>query len=61
MDVFAWSHKDMPGIAPEHAMHSLNLDPAFPPVHQKQRKFAPEHDKAINDEVDKMLEIGAIE
>ena len=40
MDVFAWSYKDMPGIAPEHAMHSLNIDLAFPPVHQKQRKFA---------------------
>ena len=26
MDVFAWSHKDMSGIAPEHGMHSLNLD-----------------------------------
>ena len=35
MDVFAWSHKDMPGIAPEHAMHSLNLDPDFPPLRQK--------------------------
>ena len=35
MDVFAWSHKDMPGIAPEHAMHILNIDPTFPPVRQK--------------------------
>ena len=33
MNVFVWYHKDMPGIAPEHAMHSLNIDPAFPPVH----------------------------
>ena len=32
MDVFAWSRKDMPRIAPEHAMHNLNIDPAFPPV-----------------------------
>ena len=30
MDVFAWSHKDMPRIAPEHTMHRLNLDPVFP-------------------------------
>ena len=30
MDVFAWSHKDMPGIAPEHVMHSLNIDSTFP-------------------------------
>ena len=32
MDVFAWSHKDMPRIAPEHVMQSLNFNPAFPPV-----------------------------
>ena len=42
MDVFSWSHKDMPGIATEHAVHNLNIDPAFPPVRQKQRMFAPE-------------------
>ena len=59
-DVFAWSHKDMPGIAPEHAVHSLKIDPAFPPVRQKQRRFAPEPNKTINDEVDRLLEIGAI-
>ena len=61
MDVFAWSHKDMPGIAPEHTVHCLNIDPAFPPVRQKQRRFSPERDKGINDEVDRLLEIGAIE
>ena len=51
IDDFAWSHKDMPGIAPEHTVHNLNIDPAFPPVHQKQRRFAPELDKVINDEL----------
>ena len=61
MDVFAWSHKDIPGITPEHAVHSLNIDHAFPPVRQKQRRFAAERDKAINDEVDRLLEIRAIE
>ena len=30
MDVFAWSHKDMLGIAPEHAVHILKIDPTFP-------------------------------
>ena len=28
MNVFTWSHKDMSGIALEHAMHNLNIDPA---------------------------------
>ena len=41
MDVFAWSHKDMPGITPEHVMHSLNIDPTFPLVRQKQKGFCP--------------------
>ena len=61
MDVFAWSHKDIPGIAREHTVHNLNIDPEFPPIRQKQRRFASERDKVINDEVDKLLEIGAIE
>ena len=61
MDVFAQSHKDMPGIAPEHAVHCMKIDPAFPLVRQKQRRFAPEQSKSINDEVDRLLEIGAIE
>ena len=58
MNVFAWSHKDMPGIAPEQAVHSLKIDHAFPPVRQKQRRFVPERNNAINDEVDRLLEIG---
>ena len=61
IDVFAWSHKDMSGIALEHAVHSLKIDPAFPPAHQKQRRFALKRNKAINDEVDILLEIGTIE
>ena len=61
IDVFAWSHKDVPGITPEHAVHSLKIDPAFKPVRHKQRRFSPERNKAINDEVDRLLEIGAIE
>ena len=61
MDVFAWPHKDMIGIVPEHAVHSLNIDPVFPPIHQKQRRFALERGKAINDEVDRLLKIGVIE
>ena len=40
-DVFALSHTNMPGIAPEHAVHSLNIDPTFLPIHQKKRRFAP--------------------
>ena len=35
IDVFAWFHKDMPRIAPEHAVHTLKIDPAFPPICQR--------------------------
>ena len=42
IDVFAWSHEDMPGIAPEVIQHRLNMDPERKPVQQKRRVFAPE-------------------
>ncbi|PON79267.1 hypothetical protein PanWU01x14_013830 [Parasponia andersonii] len=59
-DVFAWSHDDMPGIDPAHSCHRLNIDPHFPTVRQKPRRFAPEKNKAINKEVEKLLESGLI-
>ena len=31
-DVFAWSHKDMPGIDPSVMVHRLNVSPAFPSI-----------------------------
>ena len=39
-DVFAWSHKDMPGIDPLVMVHKLNVSPSFPPIQQKKRVFA---------------------
>ena len=41
-DVFAWSHRDIPGVDLEMAMHNLNIDPKYLPVRQKKRRFAPE-------------------
>ena len=41
-DCFAWSHQDMTGIDPEMMTHQLHVDPDYPPVRQKRRKFAPE-------------------
>ena len=32
LDVFAWSHEDMPGIAPEIIQHKLNVNPDKKPV-----------------------------
>ena len=51
IDVFAWSHEDMPGIDPSVITHRLNVCPSSKPVRQKKRVFAPERDNAIKDEV----------
>ena len=59
-DVFAWKQVDMGGIDPTVITHRLNISPSFKPVKQKQRSFAPERQKAINEEVGKLLQAGAI-
>ena len=59
-DVFAWKQADMGGIDPAIITHRLNVNPYFNPVKQKRRSFAPERQKAINEEVDKLLQAGAI-
>ncbi|XP_059625366.1 uncharacterized protein LOC132268551 [Cornus florida] len=57
-DVFAWSHLDMPGIDPSVSCHSLNVNPNAKPVKQKQRRFAPERNRIITEEVDRLLDAG---
>ena len=55
IDVFAWSHKDMPGIDPSVITHRLNVCPSFKPIRQKKRVFAPERGNAVKDEVQKLM------
>ena len=55
LDVLAWSHEDMPGIATEVIHHLLNVDLERKPIQQRRRVFAPERNKAIMDEVNKLL------
>ena len=43
IDVFAWSHEDMPGISPK-IIQNLNMDPERKPVQQRRRAFALERD-----------------
>ena len=59
-DVFAWKQADMGGIDPTVITHKLNTNPSFKPVKQKSRSFASERQKAINEEVGKLLQAGAI-
>ena len=54
IDVFAWSHKDMPGINPSVISHCLNVCPSTKPVRQKKRVFATEREIAIKKEVQKL-------
>uniref|UniRef100_A0A2N9HDB7 Uncharacterized protein n=1 Tax=Fagus sylvatica TaxID=28930 RepID=A0A2N9HDB7_FAGSY len=60
LDVFAWTHDDMPGIDPATICHKLNVNPSIRPIKQKRRVFAPDRNQAISDEVEKLLTAGFI-
>ena len=60
MEVFAWKQEDMGGVDPKVITHRLNVNPFFKPVKQKRRSFALERQKAINEEVGKLLQAKAI-
>ena len=51
----------MPGIDPSVIVHRLNVLPSFSPIRQKKRVFAQERDKAIAEEVRKLLEVDFIQ
>ena len=55
LDVFAWSHENMPGIPTEIIQHKLNMNPESRLVQQRQRVFAPERDQVVRDEVARLL------
>ena len=61
LDVFAWSHEDMPGISPKVIQHKLNVDPEKKPVQQRRQAFAPERNQAITNEVSKLVSAGFIQ
>ena len=60
MEVFAWKQEDMGGINPIVITHRLNVSPSLKPIKQKRRSFTPERKKAINEEVDKLLQANTI-
>ena len=55
LDMFTWSHKDMPGIPANIIQHHLNMDSEKQPIQQRRRVFTPERNKAFMDEMDKLL------
>jgi hypothetical protein len=60
-DIFAWSYKEMPGLDTDIAVHRLSIDPAYKPVKQTPRKFHPDLEVRIVEEVDKLIAAGFIE
>ncbi|KAK1411206.1 hypothetical protein QVD17_37752 [Tagetes erecta] len=57
---FAWKHEDMTGISKDIITHKLSVDPSFRPIHQQRRKYAPERNVVIQEEVDRLLRAGMI-
>ncbi|GJY83181.1 hypothetical protein Tco_0496557 [Tanacetum coccineum] len=58
LDVFAWKPADMTGVPRSIAEHRLNIREGCPPVRQKKRGQAPERNKAIQEEVEKLVDAG---
>nr|GEX90467.1 reverse transcriptase domain-containing protein [Tanacetum cinerariifolium] len=60
LDIFAWQPSDMTGVSRSVAEHRLNIREGCPPVRQKKRGQAPERARAIQAEVQKLVEAGII-
>nr|GEV47774.1 reverse transcriptase domain-containing protein [Tanacetum cinerariifolium] len=58
LDIFAWQPSDMIGVPRSIAEHRLNIREGYSHVRQKKRGQAPEHAKAIQVEVQKLVEAG---
>ena len=50
----------MEGIDAEVICRSLNVDPSYPPKHQKRRPMNPERYETLKEEVDKLINNGFI-
>ncbi|GKD95975.1 reverse transcriptase domain-containing protein [Tanacetum coccineum] len=56
LDIFAWKPADMTGV-PRHAVeHRLNVREGCLPIRQKKRGQAPKRNKAIQEEVEKLVD-----
>nr|GEU99088.1 reverse transcriptase domain-containing protein [Tanacetum cinerariifolium] len=58
LDIFSWQPSDMIGVPRSVAEHRLNIREGYSPVRQKKRGQAPERAKAIQTEVQKLVEVG---
>ncbi|GJY05254.1 reverse transcriptase domain-containing protein [Tanacetum coccineum] len=60
LDMFAWKPPDMTGVPRHIAEHRLNVREGCPPARQKKRSQAPERNKVIQEEVERLMEAGII-
>nr|GEV43915.1 reverse transcriptase domain-containing protein [Tanacetum cinerariifolium] len=58
LDIFAWQPSGMTGVPRSIAEHRLNIREGYSPVRQKKKGQAPERAKAIQAEVQKLVEAG---
>nr|GEW81172.1 reverse transcriptase domain-containing protein [Tanacetum cinerariifolium] len=58
LDIFAWQPSDMTGVSRSVAEHRLNIREGYSSVRQKKIGHAPERAKAIQAEVQKLVEAG---
>ncbi|GJZ28494.1 reverse transcriptase domain-containing protein [Tanacetum coccineum] len=56
--IFAWKPADMTGVPRSIAEHRLNIREGYSPVRQKKRGQAPERNKTIQEEVEKLVDAG---
>ncbi|XP_070014101.1 uncharacterized protein [Nicotiana sylvestris] len=59
-DIVAWSYDDVPGLSTNLVVHKLPIDPTFPPVKQKLRKFKADMSVKIKEEVTEQLDAKVI-
>ncbi|GJU49591.1 reverse transcriptase domain-containing protein [Tanacetum coccineum] len=58
LDVFVWKPADMSGVPRHTVEHRLNISEGCSPVRQKKRGQASERNKAIQEEVEKLVDAG---
>ncbi|GJV79424.1 hypothetical protein Tco_1515294 [Tanacetum coccineum] len=58
LDIFAWKPADMNSVPRSVAEHPLNIREGCQPIRQKRRGQAPDRNKAIQEEVAKLVEAG---
>ncbi|GJY70197.1 hypothetical protein Tco_0473900 [Tanacetum coccineum] len=58
LDIFGWKPADMTGVPQNIVEHRLNIRERYSPVRQKKRGQAPERNKVIQEEVEKLVDAG---